>query len=498
FVPLLLSQEIIFSSKLKRKTGLIFFSTYLTFLLWNGFTTYWLIYSTVVGGVFAIVVNALLMAFVFTLGFVVRRRTNFRVGSLFLISLWLSLEYMHLHWDFAWPWLNLGNVFSATTAWVQWYDITGTFGGSLWVWVANLLLFNLLISYLKKKSISYKKLAFAGTAMLVPILFSLVYTPKDLTTQSAEVILIQPNIDPYSEKYHTDNLDIVRLIDSLSAPHLTENTRFIIAPETTLAEDENIDRLATSDSYRNLRKLTQQHKNLHILTGISLHKVFKDSSLINIHSNYYPSGDFWYNTYNSALFVGQEKQPHIYHKSKLVVGVETFPYKSILEPIVGRYMIDLGGTVALRTTQADRSTFITRTDSIGVAPIICYESVFGEFVTKYIAHKADFLAIITNDAWWDNTEGHRQHLALARLRAIETRRWIARSANTGISAIIDHKGNVVQSLGYDQLGTVVGDVRLNNQETFYVKHGDYIARVAVFMAGFTFLFSFWKPVRKRK
>lgn len=498
FIPLLLGQEIILNSNLKQKKLSVFISAYLAFLLWNAITTYWLIYSTVVGGLFAIFVNALLMALVFTLGFIVRSRTNPKVGNLFLLALWLSFEYMHLHWDFAWPWLNLGNVFSDTTAWIQWYDITGTFGGSLWIWAVNFLLFNLLKFYHQNKKISFKKLGFAGFVILAPILFSYTYTPKDLSTDSAEVIIIQPNIDPYSEKYHTENIEIVRLIDSLSLPHLTENTSFIIAPETTLAEDENIDRLAVSDSYRHLRKLTQQHQNLHILTGISLHQVFTDSLKINLHSNYYPSGDFWYNTYNSALFVGQEKQPQLYHKSKLVVGVETFPYKAILEPIFGRYMIDLGGTVALRTTQPERLTFKTTTDSIGVAPIICYESVFGEFVTQYLSHKADFIAIITNDAWWGNTQGHRQHLALAQLRAIETRRWIARSANTGISAIIDHRGRIVQSLGYNQLGTVVGSVQLNDQKTFYVKHGDYIARIALFMAGFIFLFSFWKPVRRRK
>jgi apolipoprotein N-acyltransferase len=85
------------------------------------------------------------------------------------------------------------------------------------------------------------------------------------------------------------------------------------------------------------------------------------------------------------------------------------------------------------------------------APVICYESIYSDYITDYIRKGANLLTIMTNDGWWDNTPGYRQHMNYARLRAIETRRWIARSANTGISCFIDPAGNVypTTTMGYN-------------------------------------------------
>ena len=176
--------------------------------------------------------------------------------------------------------------------------------------------------------------------------------------------------------------------------------------------------------------------------------------------------------------------------------LKIFPYQNILKPVLGDIMIDLGGTVAMKTTQDDREVLWLK-DSLGTAPIICYESVYGEYVTGYVNNGANFLSIITNDAWWGNTEGHRQHLSYARLRAVENRRFVARSANTGISAIINSRGDIVEKLGYEKKGSISGKVGLNSEKTFYVKYGDYLPRIAQFLALFIFLFSIVKFRRNR-
>ena len=159
-------------------------------------------------------------------------------------------------------------------------------------------------------------------------------------------------------------------------------------------------------------------------------------------------------------------------------------------------MIDLGGTVAMKTTQEEREAFALNNENYA-GPIICYESVYGEFVTGYIENGSNFLSIITNDAWWGNTQGHRQHLSYAKLRAIETRRDVVRSANTGISAFINQKGEITKSLGYEKQGSIKSTIHLNTDKTFYVKHGDYLARVAQFLALFIFLFAVVKYKRNR-
>ena len=117
-----------------------------------------------------------------------------------------------------------------------------------------------------------------------------------------------------------------------------------------------------------------------------------------------------------------------------------------------------------------------------VAPIICYESIYGEYVASYVAKGANILTILTNDGWWGNTPGHKQHLAYARIRAIENRRWVARSANTGISAVIDDKGNILETRPWDQAASFKYPIPYSEELTFYTRFGDWLYKVVSFFA----------------
>jgi len=161
------------------------------------------------------------------------------------------------------------------------------------------------------------------------------------------------------------------------------------------------------------------------------------------------------------------------------------PYKKYLEPIIGEFLLDFGGTIATRGIQKNRTVFVNK-KGIKTAPIVCYESIYGAFVTEYVRNGAQFLSILTNDAWWGKTQGHQQLFSYARLRAIENRRAIARSANTGISGFINTKGEILQTLAYEEQGALTGVVPLNSQLTFYSIYGDYLARLAIFLFGLFF------------
>ncbi len=194
----------------------------------------------------------------------------------------------------------------------------------------------------------------------------------------------------------------------------------------------------------------------------------------------------WYDIYNSAFLINNTDSISIYHKSKLVVGVEHMPFRNIIKPILGDYIINLGGTVGTHATQEERGVFTN--NNISTAPIICYESVYGEFVTGYVQNGANILSVITNDGWWQNTQGHKQHLSFSRLRAIENRRSVARSANTGISAFINQRGDITKSLPYGVKGVLADDIHVNSELTVYTKFGDYIARVSFFIALIIFMY----------
>ena len=167
------------------------------------------------------------------------------------------------------------------------------------------------------------------------------------------------------------------------------------------------------------------------------------------------------------------------------------PYKNILEPILGNALLNMGGTVISRGTQPNRGVF-ELDNGVKIAPIICYESVYGEYVTEYIRNGAQLLAIITNDGWWSESQGYKQHLSYARIRSIETRRNIVRSANTGSSAIINKSGEIITKLDYNTKGVINAKVGISNLVTSYVKYGDFIFRFSLFFFSIIVFYYFGK------
>ncbi|MGB3590086.1 MAG: apolipoprotein N-acyltransferase [Nonlabens sp.] len=496
-VPLLWMEQSIRKECYGKSNFKVWSIAYVGLLIWNVATTYWLINSTVFGFLFANLVNTALMATVFLGYHIIAKRTTQGAALTFLACLWMCFEWLHLHWEFSWPWLNLGNGFSEYTSWIQWYEYTGTFGGTLWVWIVNIAIFKGLIvikqtvNKERRQQFFFKYGIISLALILLPIIASFIIEShtRNLSedSQTAEVLILQPNIEPYQEKYTLTNNQIAAKLVQLASQNISDRTRLIVAPETVLADHIIMDDLDIDESIQTLRKFLYNYQGTSLMGGISLLEVFSDEKRKTKQSNFDPTSLLYFNDYNSAFLLGTSKEIELYHKSKLVVGVENFPYKSVLEPVIGNAMISMGGASYTKTTQKERGVF--NLQPIIAAPIICYESVYGSYLNGYDSQEANLFTIITNDAWWGNTQGHKQHLSIARLRAIEYRKYVARSANTGISAIINHYGDIEQQLDYDTVGSIKGTVRLKDQRTFYSRNGDYISRIAAFGALFIILFS---------
>ncbi len=184
--------------------------------------------------------------------------------------------------------------------------------------------------------------------------------------------------------------------------------------------------------------------------------------------------------------------PQYYHKSKLVVLAESNPFRSGPFKFMDKLVRNVAGGIGDYQTQDTRDVFET-SHGVKVGTAICYESVFPHFYREWTLNGANVMAIITNDGWWRDTPGHKQHLNYARLRAIENRRSIARSANTGISAFINQRGDIVQQTGWWERGYLTGTLNLNGEKTIYTIHGDIIGRLSRFL---TFLFLLMGVARK--
>lgn len=475
FVPLLWAEKKMREQGGKTKCKILIHA-YLAFVTWNALTTWWLYYASGFGMLFAVLVNALLMSVLFLLYHLAAKKAAAKISLLFLVCLWISFEKFHLIWDFSWPWLNLGHAFASFPKWIQWYEYTGSFGGSLWVLAVNTWLFYQLSTHDNKRVQIFGKWALM---IAVPIVFSLwIYSVYEIKGEAKEVIVLQPNVDPYTEKYDTPNFLIAQGLLAQTDALITDKTELVIAPETVLAENAPYDVFYNSPARYLMQNYIRQHPKAQLLWGIDTYQFIYDSTAVHASTNKFREG-IWVDFYNAALFFNQKPEIQKYYKSKLVVGIENLPYKSILEPVLGNIMLDLGGTISTKTTQKDRTPFVAN-DGIKIAPIICYESVYGEYVSEFIKNGASLLAVITNDAWWNESQGHKQHLTFSVLRAIENRRDVARSANTGISAFINQRGDIVSLTKYNQKTALKGTVHLNKKITFYTFCGDYIALLATF------------------
>jgi apolipoprotein N-acyltransferase len=236
-----------------------------------------------------------------------------------------------------------------------------------------------------------------------------------------------------------------------------------------------------SVSVRLIRKFLEDYPDLEMVFGLSSDRVQDKKEDIGAASRYIKSLNIHYQSYNAALIIAKDREAIFYHKSELVPAVEFMPFGGMLKPLTD-LALDYGGTTGTLGTQEDQLPFYFSDDSLAVSPAICYESIYGHSTGEFVRNGATILGIITNDGWWGESPGYKQHLSYARLRAIETRRWVARAANTGISAFINPKGEIIQRSEWWVPAALKQKVMAIKRLTFYVVYGDYIGRLAAYLA----------------
>jgi len=467
FIPILVIEKEIFSINQKASPWLFWRYLFATFWLWNILATYWVANAALVAGLFANVVNALLMTIPWIIFHIICRKNFNWWRYVILACMWIMFEYIHSVWEISWPWLTLGNSLGTAYQFAQWYEYTGYFGGSIWIWALNIAGFYIL------SGSTIRKTYLTGIFLLIfiiPSLFSLyLYKNTPELGKEINVSIIQPNYEPHYEKFSVPTEVQVAKMFRLADSVIDKETKLILFPETIL-DPVNLDQLYARSPYMlELHELFRKAPNAYIIAGLGGYHTF---STPPDRPSVRESEGTYYEVYNAAVMLQPDTAVvQEYYKSKFVPGAEIFPYKNIL-PFLKPLVRKLGGTYEGFAGQPYPTNFTF--DQESVAPIICYESIYGGYVAKYVRSGANLLAIMTNDGWWDDTPGYRQHLAIGRLRAIENRRDIIRSANTGISCFINQRGDVSQPTLYETDAAINGKVNLNKKTTFYTRHGDWI------------------------
>jgi apolipoprotein N-acyltransferase len=417
------------------------------------------------------------------------------------IFYWIGFEYLNLNWPFSWPWLTLGNAFGNAPVLVQWYEYTGVLGGSFWILLVNTLIYISWKNFKKKtNTVMYPVLVLL--AIVLPVLYSynIYYSYKE-KGEPVKCLLLQPNIDPHTEKFPSGknfipiDTQLTLYFEKMPFKKVDTTTRFILLPETSypLVWDEN-----DMDRYKGLiqiYKFKVENPYTTIVMGLETYKTYGQDPKNATYSSRFSPEKGYYDVFNSSIHIDEGYNATLYRKSKLLYGPEFTPFRPILgflEPIIVKY-----GGFGCYGWQNERTVFQNLYGN-RTCSVICYESVFGEFVTGFVKNGAEAIFIITNDGWWGDTPGYKQHFNFDRLRAIENRKSIARCANNGISAFINQKGDVVSQTPYWVRTTLEGTVSLNNKKTFYAKHGDYIGRIFAVLTILAICFSIFTVFKNKK
>ena len=486
FIPLLCMERI--TTMLGKKR--IWLYHYSAFVIWNAITTFWVCNATLGGGLFAIFANAFQMSLIFGLFRWSKKRFKGALPYIFLMTAWIAWERFYFDAEISWPWLVLGNAFARSINSIQWYEFTGALGGSLWIWATNLSLFGLMVALSDGRwqdfNIKAKCAALIGTVLLIAAPFAISpvvgnkYTSATNAGEQLEVLIVQPNIDPYNKFEHLSqsqqNEILLSMTDSTISSRKGDTTAtplLIVAPET-FTGDITVGNYERSRTWNRFVSFLKDYPNVNLLFGASSYEYIQ-SALPPSKTARKLDKNLWYESHNSALMIDGSARTEIFHKSKLGVAVEMTPYPGLFCKIDDM----LGGVMGRCVGQPEISVLNAGSMPVGCAG--CYESVYGEYYTDYIRKGAKAMTVITNDAWWGDTPGYRQHLSYACLRAIETRRAIARCANTGISAIISPSGEIVKETRWWEPAILEGSLPLRDDMTFFVTHGDIIGRVCTFM-----------------
>jgi apolipoprotein N-acyltransferase len=485
FVPFFYLAEWGRSNSKGKNFGVLF----LALMLWNISTTWWVWFASDVGAIAMLILNSLLMYLPFGLSRWLQRKKWFKWDAKWLfIALWLLYEYGHHRWDLSWPWLTLGNAFSGMPWYVQWYELTGTLGGTALILSVNILVYqalnrdplNVNRSFMMQFRLPVALVLLFGLLSIVmgQLASDFVDQKKSKLKQPYRVVAIQPNYDPYDEKFVLDPMQMVR--DMAKTSDSAGPADCILWPETSLvgnidvgspAQDQQVSFLMhhwqkngtadvepARDSSQNDPR-TAKPPSMLIGSNMIHWYTWMGKGKPDVAARQSSNPEYWYTLHNSALWIQPELWTHgnslvrgdiqFYHKSKLVPGTEQLPFVTVL-PFLERLAISLDENSASGTLGKNATAKALGVSNSKVAPIICYESIYGDYVSEYVKDGASWLAVITNDAWWNNTPGHKQHFSYAKLRAIEQRKWVVRSANTGISGFIDPLGRTTMRLVWYQ------------------------------------------------
>ncbi|MCC6866281.1 MAG: apolipoprotein N-acyltransferase [Ignavibacteria bacterium] len=497
---------------------------YLTMFIFNEVSLYWISgwhsddTFLKIGGVATVFVHSLFMLIPLLIIYGVAKYKKSLAIALFPL-IWVGYEYFDNVWQFSFPWLELGNTETYNLTRIQTAELFGVHGLSFLICVITAILY---FTYSNIYHRSWKTRSLKSIISLV-IIFGLILFPNfygnyrlnsvdntkyfDVSSRSKTVntAIIQSNTDPF-KKWKGDHDKLLdTYIDGLH-DGLKFNPDMLVLHETStpyyFLDDVN---LLKSKRFFDLADSSDKY----IMMGIPYRYYYNDTDKIpSDHRTSEPSKRK-FDVFNAAILIEPHKhykEFKIHKKVKLVPFSERIPYQEKV-PFLKKWFT--WGVGISGWQMGNDKTIFTLKDSVkGIdtkfAGLICFESVFSEFVSEFAKNGAEYFIIVTNDGWWGNTSGPEQHNQYAVLRAIENRKWIVRCAQTGVSCFIDPIGNIHDRIEYWQQGVADRNITANTEITIYTEYGDLTGKLGMitiilsFLGAVTFYFYKKSAIHKER
>jgi apolipoprotein N-acyltransferase len=454
---------------------------YLIGLIVNVCVLYWLLLYAGTGFSIIVILNALQFAIFGGL-----LSTIFHsYKKMFLITfpfLWTFLEYIRQFGDLAFSWLNVAFTQTYYLYLIQFLDFTGQSGIVFWICLINISIY-LIINTRRNLSSAIKYSVLLLLIFILPLLYGTYRLSEQPARNGISIAYLQPNIDlatKWDKNSQQENLkSLIVLTDSV----LISDPDLVVWPETAIP-------YYLGDHIGDLKSL-QSHtefNDYHLITGTIDFSMTNGKKLKHNAVYFFVPGDSSYKVYRKLLLVpGEETIPLYDYLPGWISRFENEPLVAGKEPILFRMKL-----IPYLLEYKDEDWQITGRsqdeESIHIASVICYESVFPNIVQRFYESECDLLIVITNDAWFDSTSQPFQHLQVAVFRAIEQRTSVVRCANTGVSAFIDPYGRKYLESSLFQTTSAQKVIPVDNHKTFYSRYGDIVGIISgIFVFSFLIL-----------
>ncbi|NTW50743.1 MAG: apolipoprotein N-acyltransferase [Chlorobiales bacterium] len=496
FVPLLLS------AKNDLSFGSFYRRIYIAMFAFVMVSVWWISLSTVLGGVLTYFAQSFFLTIPWSVFYLINKRVGWKPALFSFPFVWTAWEWIYLDMDISFGWLTLGNS-QANLYWlIQYVDLFGTWAISFWIVLFNILA---VLAVERWQTGGRDNMAFAKQAALIvalmlvpPLAYSAyIFAQPEPVQKQLSVSIVQPNIDPFAKWETMTRRDILEKNIGMSDSVVqSSKPDMILWPETAIPY---FILLPNSSTYRDRLFTKVTEWNTPLLTGFSDAVIYADSTERQAGAKYDEQIGQYYDTFNSAMLMcPADPEPDVYHKMELVPFAERVPYMEYI-PFFSKATVKLAGISSWgRGKNLKNMGFRSQAgDSVQVCGLICYESIYPGFVAKFVRQGANFLTVITNDGWFSKSYGPYQHAAFSRLRCIETRRAMARCANTGITFFIDRYGRTYGEIPWWEARTTTAPVGLATEHSFYVSHIDIFPKMCTGMASLLILVAVAFPLVRR-